>query len=67
MSIKKKNKNIMAYAVMLVSTTILAFNNTGQLITLIDLPFSRNTQYWVAGLSFIVGAVWTLYLEKVLK
>ena len=64
---KRKNKEWLATAIMLISTTIIAFNNIGQSLTLVQLPFSRTTQYWIAGLSLFVGAVWTLYLEKVLK
>ena len=64
---KKKSKEWISYCIMLISSTIIIFNNIGQSITLIDIPFSRITQYWVAGISFFVGAVWTLYLEKVLK
>ena len=64
---KKKNKEWIAYAIMLISTTIVAFNNIGQSITLVQLPFSRTAQLYAGILSFIIGAVWTLYIEKVLK
>lgn len=67
MKIKKKNKNMIAYAIMLISTSIVVFNNVGQTINLIQLPFSRTTQLWIGIFSFIAGAIWTLFLEKVFK
>ena len=64
---KKKNKEIISFWVMLISTIIIVFNNVGQSFTLIDIPFSRNSQFWVGGFSFFVGAIWTLYLRRIIK
>jgi len=64
---KKKYKQRFAYGIMLVSTTIVIFNNVGQTMTLIEVPFTKTIQYWVAGISFFVGAIWTLYLKGILK
>jgi len=71
---KKKNKkvseiikNIVASSIMIVSTSIIIFNNVGQTIQLIQVPLSRTIMYWIASVSFVVGAVWTSYLNKLLK
>lgn len=65
-----KNKNIkewIASIIMTVSTSIIVFNNIGQSLQLIQIPLSKIAMYWIAGSALVAGAVWTLYLERVLK
>ena len=64
---KKKNKETLSLWIMLISTIIIVFNNVGQSITLIDLPFSRTAQFWVGVVSLLVGIVWTLNLRGILR
>ena len=65
--LKKTTREWISIIIMMISTFIVVFNNVGQSFQLIDIPLSKNAMYWIAGLSFIAGMVWTLYLEKVLK
>ena len=64
---KKRTKNNLANIVLILSTIIVVFNNIGQSITLVQLPFSRTAQLYAGIFSFIAGAIWTLYLERVFK
>jgi len=67
---KKINKTIMEFiasAIMILSTSIIIFNNVGQTIQLIQIPLSKIVMYWIAGISFGVGAVWVSYLNKLIK
>lgn len=64
---KKKYKERFAYGIMLVSTILVVFNNMGQTMQLINIPFTKTAQLWTGVFSFIAGAIWTLYLKGVLK
>ena len=70
----KKSKNInefmkglLAITIMLVSSTFIIFNNVGQSLTLFELSLSKSALYWIAGVSFVLGSIWTLYLNKIIK
>lgn len=63
----KNIKEIIASIIMIVSTSLIIFNNVGQSIQLIQIPLSRVAIYWIAGVSFGIGAVWVSYLNKLLK
>jgi hypothetical protein len=65
--ISKNAKEFIAAGIMIVSTSIIIFNNVGQSLQLVQLNFSRNAYYWIAGISFGVGAVWISYLNKLIK
>jgi len=52
---------------MLVSSTFIIFNNVGQSLTLSELSLSKSALYWIAGVSFVLGSIWTLYLNKIIK
>ena len=64
---KKKTKNTLSLWIMIISTIFIVFNNVGQSITLLDLPFSSTAQFWAGVFSLFSGIVWTLYLRGVLK
>jgi hypothetical protein len=64
---KKKIKQRFAYGVVLISTIIVVFNNMGQTLQLVNIPFTKTALLWTGVFSFISGAVWTLYLKGVLK
>lgn len=65
--IPKSFKEVVATIIMVVSTTIIVFNNVGQTFQLVEIPFSKTIMYWVAGLSLLSGIIWESYLNKVLK
>ena len=65
--LKKSTKKKIAYITLLLSTTLLVFNNVGQTFTLINIPFSRESQILVALISMTLCSIWYLYLEGVLK
>ena len=67
---KKLSKNArenIAMIIMLFSTTIIVFNNVGQSLQLIQIPLSKIAMYWIAGIAFTSGVIWTLYLNKIIK
>ena len=61
------SKELIALIIMIISTSIIVFNNIGQSLTLIQLSISKTAIYWIAGFAFISGAIWILYLNKVFK
>jgi hypothetical protein len=63
----KTNKEWIALAIIMLSTSIVIFNNIGQSFQLIELNLSKENYYWIAGISFFIGSVWTLYLNKIIK
>lgn len=60
-------KSLIASGIMIVSTSIIIFNNIGQSIQLFQITLSKTTMYWIAGISFAIGGVWTAYLNKLIK
>ncbi len=65
--ISKNMKEWIASIIILVSTFIFIFNNVGQSLQLVQISLSKTAMYWIAGISFVVGVVWTFYLNKVIK
>ena len=64
---KKNIKQWVALAIMILSTSVVVFNNVGQSIQLIQVSLTRNQMYAIAIFSFAIGAVWISYLNKLLK
>jgi len=67
MTLKKTTKEWLSVAIMMVSSAVIIFNNIGQSVQLIQIPLSKISMYWIAGISLGIGAIWTMYLEKVIK
>jgi hypothetical protein len=67
MKLKKSTREWLSIVIMVISATIIIFNNVGQSFQLFQIPLSKTTMYWIAGICFFIGAVWTMYIEKVLK
>lgn len=67
---KKTSKSIkkwIAVIIMIISTSVIIFNNVGQSFQLMQLDITKNTMYWVAGFALVAGALWVLYLDRVLR
>lgn len=64
---KKKTKKKIAYFLLMISSFFLIFNNMGQFLTFINIPFTQKTQMFTSILGIIIGFVWYSYLEGVLK
>jgi len=60
-------KYLVATGIMVISTSLIIFNNVGQSLQLFQLNLSRNLIYWIAGISFGIGALWVSYLNRLLK
>ena len=64
---KKKTKKKIAYFLLMISLFVLIFNNMGQFLTFINIPFTQKTQIFTGILGIIVGFVWYSYLEGAIK
>ena len=67
MRIKKKHKKTAAYILMILAALIIMFNNTGQFLTFMNIPFTKSFQIIIGIVGFIIVTVWYLYLEKVIR
>ena len=63
----KNTKEWITTIIIMISTFFIIFNNVGQSIQLFQVPLSKNAIYWIAGICLGFGAVWTFYLNKVIK
>jgi hypothetical protein len=64
---KKKTKKGIAYTLLVLSTFFLIFNNIGQFLTFVDIPFTRTTQMWMGILGILISIVWYSYLEGAIR
>lgn len=67
MKIKKKNQKTIAYILLIISSFVLIFNNMGQFLAFINIPFDAKTQIFISVVGIIVSGIWYLYLEKAIK
>ncbi len=70
MAKRKLSKNVKEWfgaIIMIISTSVIVFNNVGQSISLFQIPLSKIAMYWIAGLSFFAGVAWISYLNKIIK
>jgi len=64
---KKKTKKRIAYIFLVISTFILIFNNIGQFLTFVSIPFTKTTQIWIGIFGISLSVIWYMYLDGVIK
>jgi len=67
MAFKRKTKKGIAYALLMISTFILIFNNAGQFLVFLKLPFTQTFQIYAGILGALVSFVWYSYLEGAIR
>lgn len=65
--LNKNQKGWIATIIILISTFFIIFNNVGQSLQLMQIPLSKLSIYWIAGICLGLGIIWTFYLNKVIK
>lgn len=60
----KKIKRKMAYILLTLSLFVVIFNNAGQFLTFVDIPFSSNAQMYTGIIGAILSFMWYAYLQR---
>jgi hypothetical protein len=67
MKIKQSKKKKLALYALGISTFFVAFNNAGQFLTFLNVPFTKTGQIYIGLICIGISLLWYSYLEGAIK
>jgi len=67
MKLSKSKRKTIALYLLGISFVVLMFNNIGQSLSFLSIPFTKTIQMYVGGAGIFFSFLWYLYLEGAIR